>query len=113
MNWFVRLITFGWAAGITLAPFGIYILKKYWDYPTYTFERIINHERIHWKQQLEMGIIFFYIWYLLEWFIKLFIYGKKAYYNISFEREANAYENDFNYLKTRKTYSWIHYIRIK
>ena len=28
MNLFVRIITFGWAAAITLAPFGIYIQKN-------------------------------------------------------------------------------------
>jgi len=111
MNGFVRFITFGWAAGITLAPFGIYIQSKYFLWQS--FKRIVNHEEIHWKQQLEMGILPFYIWYGLEWFIKLFIYGKKAYYNISFEREANAYENNFNYLETRKTWAWFKYIRIK
>ena len=32
MNGFVRFITFGWAAGITLSPFGIYIQEKYFLY---------------------------------------------------------------------------------
>lgn len=70
-------------------------------------DKTLNHESIHTQQMLETLIIGFYVWYVLEWFIKLFVYGKDAYYNISFEREA--YLNDFNsnYLKTRKRYNWI------
>lgn len=40
MNWFVSLITFGWASGITLAPFGIYIQEKYLNWLW-----IQNHEK--------------------------------------------------------------------
>ena len=105
MGLFVRILTFGWAAGITLAPFGIYIRKEYMQQPG-----IITHESIHWKQQLEMLIIFFYLWYLIEWIIKLFIYGKRAYYNLSFEREANAFEHDDEYLNRRKRFAWFKYI---
>lgn len=68
---------------------------------------VVNHEKIHTAQMKELAYIFFYILYVLEWFIKLFIYGSKAYYNISFEKEA--YKNMYNleYLKTRKHYSWV------
>ena len=59
---------------------------------------------IHWKQQMEMLIIPFYVWYFIEWVIKLFKYGKKAYYNISFEREANQRS------EYRKPFAWIKYI---
>jgi hypothetical protein len=102
MNGFVSFITFGWAAGITLAPFGIYIKEKY-----LTLKRMVNHEKIHWQQQLEMLIIFFYLWYFIEWLIKLFFYGNKAYHNLSFEREANEFENDYTYLEKRKHFAWI------
>ena len=105
MNGFVSFITFGWAAGITLSPFGIYIKEKY-----LTNARIINHEKIHWKQQLEMLIIFFYVWYLVEWLIKLFIYGNDAYNNLSFEREAKTFEDDSTYLENRKHFIWINCI---
>ena len=75
-------------------------------------ERTMNHERIHHKQQLEMGLIFFYLWYGIEYLIRLIQYKKhdKAYRNISFECEA--YLNDFNssYLKVRKRYSWTKYL---
>jgi hypothetical protein len=108
MGWFVSFITFGWAAGITLAPFGIYIKEKY-----LTWQWMINHESIHWKQQMEMLIIFFYLWYLFEWIIRIFVNGKKAYISLSFEREANANEYNLKYLETRKHYSWFKYIKSK
>lgn len=101
MNWFVTLITFGWASGITLAPFGIYLKEKHFG-----DIRIINHESIHWKQQLEMLIVFFYLWYFIEWIIKIFTSSGSAYRSLSFEREAYDNENDFNYLETRKHFAW-------
>jgi hypothetical protein len=29
-------------------------------------QRLLNHERIHTAQILEMGVVFFYIWYVVE-----------------------------------------------
>lgn len=69
-----------------------------------------NHEEIHGRQQIELLCIIFLILYFLEWFIKLFIYGKKAYRNISFEREAYLFEKYNNYLKARKHFNWIRYV---
>ncbi len=36
------------------------------------------------------NVVYFYVWYLVEWFVKWIFYrdGIKAYYEISFEREA-------------------------
>lgn len=67
----------------------------------------INHEKIHTSQMKEMLYIFFYIWYIIEWIIKLFIYNKNAYRNISFEKEAYNNQLNFNYLNTRKSFNWI------
>lgn len=74
--------------------------------------RLINHERIHLRQQLEMLIIPFYIWYLAEYFIRLSKYRNKglAYRNISFEREAYTNEYNFNYLKNRKFWNFINFL---
>tara|TARA_R110000796_G_scaffold40062_1_gene99396 strand:+ start:25197 stop:25541 length:345 start_codon:yes stop_codon:yes gene_type:complete len=91
--------------GITIWPF-IILKEKFKNSNT----DIINHESIHIKQQAEMLVIPFYIIYLLEWFIKLFKYGKGAYNNISFEREAHVNGHNPNYLKTRKFWSWVKYI---
>jgi len=69
-------------------------------------ERIINHESIHTAQGKELLWIFFYLWYVIEWIIRLIQYRnrKKAYRNISFEREAYANDLNLDYLKTRKRY---------
>lgn len=98
---------FGKVTGITLWPF-IVLRENYKK--LLRPEILINHESIHIKQQAEMLVIVFYIWYVLEWFIKLFKYGKRAYHNISFEREAYTNERDAEYLKNRSLYSWIKYL---
>jgi hypothetical protein len=77
-------------------------------------QNIINHERIHTAQMKEMLYIFFYVWYVTEWIIRLPMYKSKAYRNISFEREAYANMTDYGYLrKRRKPYAWIKYILLK
>lgn len=91
---------------ITLAPFGIFIKEKYF----YDL-KIINHEKIHWIQQLEMLIIFFYVWYIIEWIIRLFINGKLSYIKISLEREAYEKEDDINYISIRKHFAWLKYFK--
>lgn len=68
-----------------------------------------NHEKIHTEQMKEMLYIFFYLWYLIEWIIRLFRKGN-AYRNISFEREAYTYEQSNNYCKNRKRFAWIDYL---
>ena len=72
----------------------------------------INHERIHTFQQKELLYIFFYIWYAIEWLVRLIQYKNttKAYYNISFEQEAYANEKDLAYLYHRKRYSFLKYL---
>lgn len=76
-------------------------------------KRIINHEMIHIKQQLELLILPFYIFYILNLTINYFIYRNiyDAYRNIIFEKEA--YENDskLNYLKNRSYAAWLIYLR--
>jgi hypothetical protein len=67
-------------------------------------EVLLNHERIHLRQQIELLVIPFYIWYLTEGVIR-------GYRNISFEREAFSNEKDAGYLQKRKPYSFFRYIR--
>ena len=73
---------------------------------------LINHEKIHLKQQIELLWIFFFAWYFTEFFIRLIQYKKwnLAYRNISFEREAYKNELNPNYLLTRKRFSFINYL---
>ena len=72
---------------------------------------LINHEKTHLKQQVELLIIGFFLFYVLD-FCRNFIRYKswiKAYRNISFEKEAYQNETIPNYLKTRKSYSFLKY----
>lgn len=103
MNRFMKRIIAKDVIAITLAPFGIYIDKE----ETLENGHTLTHEKIHWKQQIEMLIIPFYLWYVIEWLIKLLKYGKSAYYQISLEKEAYSHQSDATYLITRKHYAWI------
>ena len=94
--------------GITLFPF--ILLKNLKDKNN---KNLLNHESIHLRQQLEMLIIFFYLWYVLEYYYLLFKFRSPylAYQNISFEREAYSNEHNFNYLKTRKLWHFTKYLK--
>ncbi len=72
----------------------------------------MNHERIHLKQQLEMLIIFFFVWYFFEYFIRFMKYGDsyKAYSRISFEREAYANEKNLEYRQNRPFWNFLNYL---
>lgn len=98
-----KFIPWSGFAGINL--FGILFIRS----GIIPNDRLICHESIHTKQIVECGFIFFYIWYLIEWFIRLFLPGN-AYWNISFEQEAYSNEQDTNYLNNRKHFSWIKYL---
>lgn len=73
-----------------------------------------NHERIHTAQIRELLFVFFYIWYGIEWLVRLFQYRdrKVAYLNISFEREAYSNQKDRSYIKVRKKYEFRKYLSI-
>jgi len=73
---------------------------------------LMNHEKIHLKQQLELLILPFYIFYFLEWTFKIVKYRSlyKAYKNISFEREAYANEQQMNYLDQRPFWNSFSYL---
>ena len=93
--------------GITLFPF-IFVKDQYLKSDTV----FINHEKIHLRQQLELLILPFFLWYALEYIIRIFQYGhfKKAYRNISFEREAYANESNLNYIKVKRIWSFLNYL---
>lgn len=89
--------------GITLFPF--IILRNKADK---TNSVLINHEKIHLRQQLELLIVFFYIWYVFDYFFRYYKLknGHLAYKSICFEREAYAMESDLDYLKKRKLWGF-------
>ncbi|MEL4306554.1 hypothetical protein [Joostella sp. CR20] len=75
-------------------------------------EILINHERIHLQQQLELLILPFYILYFFEWIVGFIRYKSfhKAYRNISFEREAYQNEHRLDYIENRRLWSFVRYI---
>ena len=95
-------------SGITVFPF-IFLKSKSLKQD----QVLVHHEKIHLKQQLELLILPFYLWYIFE-FVYRFIQYKnwnKAYRNISFEREAYVNEKQFDYLKHRTIWSFLKYLR--
>lgn len=92
------------AAGMAIFPF---ILLRNESYKT--DQEIINHEKIHLRQQLELLILPFYILYLLNYLINLIRYKNHdlAYRKIIFEQEAYAHETNLAYLKQGNWFSWI------
>ena len=90
----------------------------------------LNHESIHSRQFVELMVLFavatvfirwwlpvfapfaFYVWYIVEWFVRLIQYRNfdKAYRNISFEREAYMNQWDFSYLKGRGWFNFLKYL---
>lgn len=72
----------------------------------------LNHERIHLRQQVELLIVFFYLWYGLEYLFRRIQYKNEylAYKNISFEREAYANEKDLQYVHRRSFWKFLKYL---
>ena len=75
---------------------------------------LMNHEMIHYYQQREILVLPFFLWYGVEFLFRLIQYRnwKKAYRNISFEREAYANEVNYDYLRNvRVRFAWIKYLK--
>ena len=94
-------------SGLTIFPFVIVSTKV-----DLSDKVLMNHERIHLRQQLELAILPFFIWYFFEYLLRLiqFRSRREAYKNISFEREAYANERNFGYLQKRKFWSFLKYL---
>lgn len=92
--------------GITLFPF---VFLKYRELKENVV--LVNHEKIHLQQQIELLIVPFFIVYTIEFLMRLIQYKnwKKAYKSISFEREAYKNEADLKFLKTRRFWNFINY----
>ena len=67
-----------------------------------------RHEAIHWAQYVECAVIFFPILYFSFWIKNRIkgIAGAQAYYEIPFEKEAYANQDDADYLLNRKLFAW-------
>ena len=103
-----KIIPFGGYKAINL--FGIIFYKG--NKPS---EKVINHEAIHTAQMKELLYVGFYIWYVAEWVVKFILYGgaNLAYKALSFEREAYFNQENLSYLRGRKHYVWLRFLRHK
>ncbi len=74
---------------------------------------LLNHERIHLRQQVELLIVPFYVWYGLEYLFRRLPTKShlRAYQAIGFEREAMRHESEPGYLTRRKSYAFLRYLR--
>src|SRR4051812_29775840 len=92
--------------GITIFPFVILKTEDHAVDAVY-----VNHEKIHIRQQLELLVLPFFVWYGIEFMVRLVQYRSKtlAYQNISFEKEAYANEKRLDYLKSRRFWNFLRY----
>ncbi len=77
---------------------------------------LINHEKIHLRQQIELLHIFALLLYIFEFlYARLILRLKKkdAYYWTAAEQEAHRNAMNLNYLKKRKPYAILRYIKDK
>jgi len=93
-------VILGMGDGIRALAFWPFIIV-----PTSTIidDELINHEKIHLRQQAEMLLIPFYLWYLTALY-------RRGYDNISFEKEAYANEKDLKYLNKRRMFAFLKYL---
>ena len=100
-----------WVGGIAFFPF-IFISSNLSENRRPV---LINHEKIHIRQQIELLVIPFYLFYFLNYLINLIIFKEhnKAYKNIIFEKESFIKESDLDYLSNRKYFSFINFYKQK
>ena len=103
---FNRFIPFGSFKAINL--FGLIFVRKGESFTASD----LRHEQIHTRQMLELLVLPFYVWYLVEWFLRFLHHRNaiRAYFDISFEREAYIHQHEADYLSRRKHYAWLSFI---
>lgn len=93
---------------------GILFVRK--EYKGRLSDDLERHEAIHTAQMKEMLYVGFYVWYIIEWLIRLLFtkdaFKITAYLNISFEREARMYaqKTDPEWITVRPHFFWWHLI---
>jgi hypothetical protein len=106
MPYILLIVPFLRVHGMALFPFILIRDKALKDN-----HHLINHEKIHIRQQLELLILPFYILYIGHYLFNLVKYRNHdtAYRNICFEREAYTQESDLNYLKVWHFWRFLKY----
>ena len=132
-SWVARHILLPGYSTITIMAWVLTKYKNDKDMP----QHVRNHEAIHIRQWAEcmiasgvviwvlvlfanisvwwllLSVCMFYVLYVLEWLFKLIFYGKEAYRNLSFEREAYDSQLNGDYLANSGYFEWLHYLILK
>lgn len=74
--------------------------------------KLLNHEKIHYRQQRELFFVGHWILYLSFYLYHLIRLRShiEAYERNPFEREAYSHESDMTYLNDRPAYHWMKYL---
>lgn len=78
--------------------------------------QLINHEKIHFRQQIETVFVGIIIWSLLEMLYARLILrksSKESYLYLSSEQEAYRNQHDLSYLENRSFWAQFRYVRDK
>jgi hypothetical protein len=75
-------------------------------------QTLLQHEKIHYRQAIEMLVVGFYLWYLIEFVIRYVQYKNwdTAYRAISLEKEAYTQEKTPKYLHNRGFWAFKSYL---
>lgn len=96
-----------------ILPFGPYEAMALWPFIFTKVEmdaQTLNHEKIHLRQQLELALVGFYIFYAANFLWNLVRMDPRPYRNIVFEKEAYAKQEDLDYLGKRSPYAWTNWL---
>ncbi len=99
-----RIVWAPWRWRYIVNVCGLIFVPKQWR-GRITYSTLV-HEAIHTAQMVELGFVFFYVIYILEWIYRLIFHTKSAYRGLSFEREAYDHEADgYEYLQNRRHFA--------
>ncbi|HOX81748.1 MAG TPA: hypothetical protein PLJ60_00045 [Chryseolinea sp.] len=91
--------------------FSFFIFIFYWK-SVKDKQTILNHELIHFWQQVELLFVLHWLLYITFYLIGR-LNGKThdgAYMNIPFEKEAYAFEKNYQYASQRKPFAWLQFL---
>lgn len=62
-----------------------------------------------------LGVLLFYVWYGIEYLLIMAFHRSQheTYHDVSLEEEAYLNEDNLDYLKNRKWFNWIKYVKPK
>ncbi|MGV8877931.1 MAG: hypothetical protein ACOH2A_02745 [Sphingobacteriaceae bacterium] len=108
MNYPVIVVPFLPVSAMALFPF-ILVKKRSYELDA----MLMQHEKIHLQQEIELLVLPFYILYLTHYLVNLIRYKnhEKAYLQNMFEQEAYKHDKEEGYLVHRRFCAWMPFMR--